>query len=221
MIQSKAYKYKGIIFDLDGVICHTDQYHYRAWKIIADELGIFFDQKINNKLRGVSRMESLEIILNEGKVKLTDKEKEALAKKKNDAYRTFLNELTPEDLDKKVLETLMVLKELKVKMAIGSSSKNATFILGKLGLSDFFDAVVDGNSISESKPNPEVFNKARQALNLEKEECVVVEDAFSGIEAARNAGMDSIGIGDASKSDGATYKIREFSDLLGEEFLIS
>lgn len=219
MHQRKAYKYKGIIFDLDGVICHTDQYHYKAWKVIADDLGISFDQKVNNKLRGVSRMESLDIILNEGNVKLEDKEKEALAARKNEAYRTYLHEMSAADLDAKVIETLKKLKELKIKMAIGSSSKNATFILGKLGLSDFFDAVIDGNCISESKPNPEVFDKARIALHLAKEECVVVEDAFSGIEAAIHAGMDCIGIGDASKSVKATYKIAEFSDLLGNEFL--
>jgi len=219
MYQKKAYKYKGIIFDLDGVICHTDQYHYKAWKIIANELGIFFDQNVNNKLRGVSRMESLDIILNEGNVNLEVEEKEALATRKNEAYRTYLNEMTGADLDANVLETLKKLKELKIKMAIGSSSKNATFILGKLGLSDFFDAVIDGNCISESKPNPEVFDKARMAIHLKKEECVVVEDAFSGIEAANNAGIDSIGIGDASKSMKATYKISEFSDLLGNEFL--
>jgi beta-phosphoglucomutase len=219
MDNNQTYKYKGVIFDLDGVICHTDQYHYKAWKIIADELGIFFDQKINNKLRGVSRMESLDIILNEGNVILDNKEKEALATKKNEAYRVYLNEMSPADLDAEVLLTLNRLKELKIKMAIGSSSKNATFILGKLGLSDFFDAVIDGNCISESKPNPEVFNKARLALDLNKEECVVVEDAFSGIEAAKNAGMDCIGIGDASESTLAIYKIVKFSDLLESEFL--
>ncbi len=219
MCNSKPYKYKGIIFDLDGVICHTDQYHYKAWKIIADELGIFFDQKINNKLRGVSRMESLDIILEEGNVKLSDEDKEVLATKKNDAYRTYLNDMSPVDLDPKVLETLKELKAMNLKMAIGSSSKNATFILEKLGLSHFFDAVIDGNSIKESKPNPEVFDKARSALQLEKEECVVVEDAFSGIEAAKNAGMDSIGIGDASKSEESTYQISEFTDLLGDMFL--
>lgn len=219
MDQNKTYKYKGIIFDLDGVICHTDQYHYKAWKVIADELGIVFDQKVNNKLRGVSRMESLDIILNEGNVKLEAREKEELATRKNEEYRTYLNDMSPEDLDENVLETLKRLKEGKIQMAIGSSSKNASFILEKLGLSGFFDAVVDGNSISESKPNPEVFEKARLALHLEKEDCVIVEDAFSGIEAANRAGIDCVGIGDASKSEHATYKISKFSDLLGNAFL--
>lgn len=118
------YKYKGIIFDLDGVICHTDQFHYRAWKIIADELKIPFDQTVNNKLRGVSRMESLDIILAEGNVVLSDEEKEDLATRKNDAYRKSLNDMTTGDLDKDVSDTLKQLKAMGVKMAIGSSSKN-------------------------------------------------------------------------------------------------
>ncbi|HKM34167.1 MAG TPA: beta-phosphoglucomutase [Lachnospiraceae bacterium] len=213
------YKYNGIIFDLDGVICHTDQYHYRAWKSIADELEIPFDQTVNNKLRGVSRMESLEIILAEGNVEISKEDKESLATRKNDAYRKSLNDMTVADLDKTVSHTLNQLKEMGVKMAIGSSSKNARLILDKLGLSDFFVTIVDGNNISKSKPDPEVFEKARIILGLDQAECVVVEDAFSGVEAAKKAGMDCIGIGDASKSEDVTYQISEFSELLSEVFV--
>lgn len=208
------FRYKGVIFDLDGVICHTDEYHYKAWKTIADELHIPFDHEVNNKLRGVSRMESLAIILKEGRVTLGESQKEHLAGKKNDLYRRLLMEMSEKDLDPVVMETLQTLKGYGVKMAIGSSSKNATFILEKLGLAGFFDAVVDGNCIHNSKPDPEVFEKARVKLGLEKKDCVVVEDAFSGIEAAINAGMDCIGIGDAGKSNDANFRIQEFSELL-------
>ena len=217
-MSEKKYKYKAIIFDLDGVICHTDQYHYKAWKTIADELKIPFNETVNNKLRGVSRMESLELILKEGKVTLEENVKEALATKKNTIYRKYLEQMTPEDLDKAVLETLNQLEQMDVKMAIGSSSRNAPLILEKLELLDKFDAIVDGNCITKSKPDPEVFEKARLLLGLKKEECVVVEDAFSGIEAAKNAGLDCIGIGDARKSSNATDTIDKLSDLVELRF---
>lgn len=207
-------EYKGIIFDLDGVICHTDKYHYQAWKKLADKLGIYFDEKINNRLRGVSRMESLEIILEKSDKTYDEQEKIRFAEEKNSLYKELLQKMTPEDLSQEVKTTLEQLKEKGFKLAIGSSSKNAKFILERIGLSEFFDAVSDGNNITQSKPSPEVFLKAAEYLGLEPGACLVVEDAEAGLQAAVNGGMDCAGIGDASGSSLATYKLNGFKDLL-------
>ena len=207
-------EYKGIIFDLDGVICHTDKYHYQAWKKLADKLGIYFDEKINNRLRGVSRMESLEIILEKSDKTYDEQEKIRFAEEKNSLYKELLQKMTPEDLSQEVKTTLEQLKEKGFKLAIGSSSKNAKFILERIGLSEFFDAVSDGNNITQSKPSPEVFLKAAEYLGLEPGACLVVVDAEAGLQAAVNGGMDCAGIGDASGSSLATYKLNSFKDLL-------
>ena len=210
----KKMKYKGIIFDLDGVICFTDKYHYEAWKIMADEEGIYFDEQINNRLRGISRMESLEIILERRQREYTQEEKVALATHKNNLYRELLANMTPADLALETKETLEKLRNLGLKLAIGSSSKNAKFILERIGLIDFFDAISDGTNISNSKPDPEVFIKGAQMINLDPSECLVVEDAYAGVDAACNGGFDSAAIGDASSYEKATYSLREFADLL-------
>ena len=207
-------KYQGIIFDLDGVICHTDKYHYQAWKKLADKLGVYFDEVINNRLRGVSRMESLNIVLEKCDRELTIQEKEACAEEKNEIYKELLKNMTTEDLSWEVRETLEQLREKGLKLAIGSSSKNAGFILERIGLGDFFDAVSDGNNITFSKPDPEVFLKAAQFLNLQPEQCLVVEDAEAGLLAAKRGNMDCAGIGEAAKSHLATYKLRDFQELL-------
>lgn len=156
-------KYKAVIFDLDGVICHTDMYHYQAWKQIADELGIYFDEEINNRLRGVSRMESFEIILEryEGTMSLEDKV--VYTTRKNEAYKELLKNMSPADLSPEVKETLDGLRAKGLKLAIGSSSKNAGFILERLGLDGYFDAVSDGNNITRSKPDPGSICKSRTA----------------------------------------------------------
>ena len=206
-------KYKGIIFDLDGVICHTDRYHYKAWKNMADGLGIYFDEEINNRLRGVSRMESLEIILERSDKKYSDKEKEEFANKKNELYKELLNEMSEKDLDKKVKDTLDILKQRGYKTAIASSSKNAKLILSKLNLIDFFDIIIDGNDIKYSKPDKEVFEKAVIGLKLLPNECLVVEDAASGVEGAIRAGMQVAGIGDAKKLGDVSYSLESFEDL--------
>lgn len=206
-------KYKGIIFDLDGVICHTDRYHYMAWKNMADGLGIYFDEEINNRLKGVSRMESLEIILERSDKKYSDKEKEEFANKKNELYKELLNEMSEKDLDKKVKDTLDILKQRGYKTAIASSSKNAKLILSKLNLIDFFDIIIDGNDIKYSKPDKEVFEKTGIGLKLLPNECLVVEDAASGVEGAIRAGMDVAGIGDAKKLGDVSYSLESFEDL--------
>ena len=207
-------KYTGVIFDLDGVICFTDKYHYQAWKQIADELGIYFDEEINNRLRGVSRMESFEIILEryEGTMSLEDKV--VYTTRKNEAYKELLKNMSPADLSPEVKETLDGLRAKGLKLAIGSSSKNAGFILERLGLDGYFDAVSDGNNITRSKPDQEVFVKAAQLVGEASGDCLVVEDAKAGLEAAIGGGMDCAAMGDAVASGLATYDLTEFSDLL-------
>ena len=205
---------KGIIFDLDGVICSTDQYHYQAWKALADELGIYFDETINNRLRGVSRMESLEIILEKAKESYTEEEKQAFAEKKNNIYRELLKQMTTADLSNEVKCTLDVLRDRGYKLAIGSSSKNTKQILKQIGLEGYFDAIADGTDIKNSKPDPEVFLLAAVRLGLMPSNCLVVEDAKAGIEAATRGGFKSVGIGEASESKTVTYSMQKFADLL-------
>ena len=208
-------KYKAIIFDLDGVICHTDHYHYLAWKQLADRLGIEFNEKINNRLRGVSRMDSLEIILEKWDGEpFSDEEKSQFAEEKNDIYKELLKKMSSKDLSDEVKETLEHLRTRGLSLAIGSSSKNTRFILGQIGLGDFFDAISDGNNITKSKPDPEVFLMAAQYLKLQPSECLVIEDAKAGIDAAKAAGMDSAALGDAFGYSQATYNLFTFSKLI-------
>jgi beta-phosphoglucomutase len=207
-------KYKAIIFDLDGVICNTDKYHYKAWKSLADKLGIYFDEVINNRLRGVGRMESLEIILERYDGELSEEKKIKYIAEKNEIYKELLKEMSPADLKDEVKETLVALREKGLKLAIGSSSKNTPFILSQIGLGEFFDAVSDGNNITKSKPDKEVFVKAAEYLEIPCENCLVVEDAEAGLRGALAAHMDSAAIGDAVKSDVATYKLMSFKELL-------
>lgn len=214
-LEAEEVKIKGLIFDLDGVLVFTDKFHYQAWKTMADELGEYFDETINHRLRGVSRMDSLEIILEryEGP-DLSLREKEKLAEKKNEIYRTLLESMTPDDVTKEVRDTLTKLREKGYKLAIGSSSKNAKFILEKVELKDAFDAISDGNNITKSKPDPEVFLKAAEYLGLPPKACMVVEDAEAGIEAAKKGGMYAAGIGEAAKSINADESLKTFSELV-------
>lgn len=207
-------KYQAIIFDLDGVICHTDMFHYRAWQQIADEIGVYFDEKINNRLRGVSRRDSLEIILESHPVQLDEAAKEYYLSKKNDLYRGLLQQMSPADLSGEVKSTMDRLRSQGIRLAIGSSSNNAKFILKQLGLENYFDAVSDGTNISRSKPDPEVFLKASEYLAVEPHLCLVVEDAESGIIAARAANMDCAAYGVGTTYNLADYNLQHFSDLL-------
>lgn len=192
---------KAVIFDLDGVIVSTDDCHYEAWKKMADEEGIYFDKEINNRLRGVSRTESLEIILERAEKAYTEEEKVALATRKNGYYTEFIKKLTPADILPGAKETLDELKSNGIKVAIGSSSKNTPIILKQIGLDNYFDAVSDGNNISKSKPDPEVFLKAADMLGIPYSECAVVEDADAGIEAGNRAGMKTISVHGAKGAD--------------------
>ena len=188
---------KGIIFDLDGVLLSTDRFHYLAWKALADRLGIPFDEKKNDLLRGVSRMDSLEIVLGKRSDEFSPEEKLAFATEKNEAYRAYLQTLTPDFVDPSVPKTLQRLRDSGLKLAVGSSSRNTPLILERTDLRRYFDAVSDGNNITKSKPDPEVFLKAAQFLGFNPSDCAVVEDADSGIEAAKRGGFYAISIGNA------------------------
>ena len=205
---------KGVVFDLDGVICFTDEYHYLSWKTIADKEGIYFDRKINNRLRGVSRMASLDIILEKSNRTYSEEEKIALASEKNEIYKGYLAKMTPNDVSDDVSFTLKTLKEKGIKIAIGSSSKNTKLILKQIGLIDSFDEIVDGNDINHSKPDPEVFLCAAKKIKENPKDCLVVEDAYVGIDAANAGHFTSVAIGDAANYDKAKYKIKKLSDIL-------
>lgn len=205
---------KAIIFDLDGVIVHTDHFHFLAWKKLADRLGIEFDERINNRLRGVSRMDSLDILLEKSPTTYPLAEKTAFAAEKNELYRQFLSTMTPADVAMEVRSTLETLKAAGHLLAIGSSSKNAKMILAQVGLSHFFDAIADGNDIQHSKPAPDVFLAAARFLGEPPTHCIVVEDAVAGVLAGKAAGMETIAIGDAASAHTADHDIVHFADLL-------
>lgn len=207
-------RYKGVIFDLDGVICSTDELHYLAWKEIADRCQIPFDREMNDQLRGVSRMESLERILSHGRGEWTQEQKRRLAEEKNARYRELLGTLSEKDILPGVPETLQALRARGLALAIGSSSKNAVVILERLGLSGWFDAVADGTQIKRSKPDPEVFLLAANKLGLPAADCLVVEDAQAGIQAAQAGGMDAASVGPAAKQAIGTYQLETIYDLL-------
>lgn len=205
---------EAIIFDLDGVIVSTDEYHYKAWKRLADEEGISFDREINHRLRGVGRMACVDIILEKASGTYTVEEKEHIAERKNRYYIESLGDLNEQALLPGVKETLPLLKEEGYRLAIGSSSKNAGLILKKLGIAHSFHKVIDGNDITFSKPNPEVFLKAAAALGVKPENCIVVEDSTAGIDAARSAGMHAIGIGEAWAYEKTEIGITSFEQII-------
>ena len=210
---------KGIIFDIDGVLLSTDQLHYEAWKKIADKLGVPFDKKINDRLRGVSREASLEIVLEKYNGYLSKAEKEDLCNEKNEYYKELLHTLDEDTIDPKVRETLAFLKNKGFRLAVGSSSKNTMTILHRTGLEDYFDAISDGNNISKSKPDPEVFLKAAEYIFLKPEECFVVEDAEAGIDAAVAGGFCPIGIGLAAEYSKTRFPIKDITQLKDIVFL--
>lgn len=206
--------FKAIIFDLDGVICFTDKYHYQAWKKMADKINVYFDETINNRLRGVSRMDSLDIILEKSDKTYSKEKKEQLAQYKNDYYVGLLKNMSEKDLSDEVRDALDTLRNRSYKLAIGSSSKNTKLILKQLGLENYFDAISDGTNISKSKPDPEVFLKSAEFVNESPGDCLVVEDAKTGIEAAYRGGFKSAGLGEAIEHPRVTYKLNSFKDLL-------
>lgn len=187
---------KACIFDLDGVIVDTAKYHYLAWKALADNLGFFFSVQDNERLKGVSRMASLEILLQIGGILASDIEKERMAAEKNERYLEYIVRMTPEEVLPGVKDFLSALRTAGIKIALGSASKNAGLILRQTGIAELFDAVADGTKVDRAKPDPEVFLKAAVFLGVEPKECVVFEDAVAGVEAAHRGGMKCIGVGD-------------------------
>lgn len=188
-------KISACIFDLDGVVVDTAKYHYIAWKSLANELGFDFTEEDNERLKGVSRMRSLDILLEIGGVELDDKTKLELADKKNKNYVEYILKMTPDEILPGVKDFFNELKEQGIKIALGSASKNAMTILNQLELTDYFDAVVDGTHVSNAKPDPEVFLKGADLLGVSPSECIVFEDAEAGVEAAINGNMKCVGIG--------------------------
>ena len=207
-------KYQAVIFDLDGVLCFTDEYHFLAWKQLADRLKIPFDRTVNHRLRGVSRENSLEIILEQGDITYSAAEKAAFLAEKNEIYRRLLQNMQPSDVTEETRKVLQTLRARGIRLAIGSSSKNTPFILQRTLLGEYFDAVSDGNNITHSKPHPEVFEKAAAMLCLAPAQCLVVEDAVAGVEAGIAGGFDTAAIGDAARSGKARYCLRALSDLI-------
>jgi beta-phosphoglucomutase len=204
---------KAFIFDLDGVIVDTAKYHYLAWKDLANSLGFDFTEHDNERLKGVSRVRSLEILLEIGGKVFDERLKTELATQKNKQYVGLISKMTPDEILPGVTEFLKSTKDAGIKIALGSASKNAPLILEKIGLGHFFDAVIDGNQVSKAKPDPEVFLKGASAVGVQNSQCVVFEDAVAGIEAAKNAGMTAIGVGDPVVLKSADAVIQGFDGL--------
>lgn len=208
---------KCCIFDLDGVLVDTAKYHYLAWKSVAREMGFDFTEQDNERLKGVSRMASLDILLSIGGVTLTDDEKRQVADRKNSRYLEYILKMTPDEVLPGVIDFLNELKKRSVKIALGSASKNALTILRQTGIEHFFDAIADGNNVTHAKPDPEVFLTAASLAGTAPGESLVFEDAVAGIEAAHRAGIRAVGVGDAKILTEADYHIRSF---LEQEMLL-
>lgn len=204
---------KACIFDLDGVIVDTAKYHYQAWKRLAAEFGYNLTEEENEHLKGVSRMKSLDIILDLAGVTVDDVTKQELADKKNKWYVELIAKMTPDEILPGAKEFLEKIRALGIKTAIGSASKNTPAILKYIGLEDFFDVVIDGNKVSAPKPDPEVFLKGAEELHLDPSECVVFEDAKAGIEAALNGNMHVIGIGSPDVLGAADHVVPALADM--------
>ena len=210
-------KIEACIFDLDGVIVDTARYHFIAWRALAEELGFTFTEEDNEQLKGVSRMQSLEILLSIGGKQFPEKEKQAMAQRKNRLYVSYIEKMTANEILPGVREFLQELRSKSIKVALGSASKNTPIILERIQLWRMFDAVVDGNSVSQAKPNPEVFLKGAEWLRVQPEYCVVFEDAIAGIEAARNARMYCVGIGKPQTLGMADFVIPGFDGFTFEK----
>ena len=210
---------KGAIFDLDGVIVDTAKYHYLAWKRLANEMGFDFSEKDNERLKGVSRTRSLEILLELGGITKTAEEQEALCAKKNDWYVEYIKKLEKSELLPGVENFLKQARAAGIKIALGSASKNSPLILDRLGITELFDAVVDGTRVSRAKPDPEVFVTGAEDLGIDPEYCVVFEDAVAGVQAAHNAGMKAVGIGSPEILGQAELVIPGFANVTVNDLL--
>lgn len=204
---------KGAIFDLDGVLVDTAKYHYLAWKRLADKLGFVFTEKDNERLKGVSRVKSLEILLEIGNIKVTESEKNEMAELKNYWYVEYLYHLDSKALLPGAVSYLQTLHKNNIGIALGSASKNAPLILNQLKIKDYFDVIIDGNAVSKAKPDPEVFVKGALELGFKCSECVVFEDSLAGIKAAKSGGMYAVGIGKKENLPGATRWVNNLSEM--------
>ncbi|UNZ00132.1 beta-phosphoglucomutase [Zhouia spongiae] len=206
-------KNKGYIFDLDGVIVDTARFHFLAWKRTADELEFVLTPELNEKLKGVSRVDSLNKILDWAGKSVSEEEFDRLAVEKNEYYLSFVEQMTSADILPGVYQYIKLLKEIGYPVALGSASKNAPMILKKVGLYDMFDAIVDGNSVTKAKPDPEVFLIAAKKIGIEDTACVVFEDSEAGIDAANAANMTSVGLGDTGVLGNADYVFADFLEI--------
>ncbi len=204
---------KGCIFDLDGVIVDTARYHFFAWQRLAKELGVQFSEQDNEWLKGVSRMRSLEIILDLGSISMDEARKEKLAAKKNQWFVEYVNNMKPEEIFPGVRDLIATMKAKGLKVALASSSKNAKTVIRLINIENLFDAIVDGTMIVHTKPDPEIFLLAAAKLKLKPEECIVFEDAEAGVEAALAAGMKCVGIGSPKQLGKAHQVIKHTTDF--------
>lgn len=206
---------KGLIFDLDGVITDTAEYHYLAWKSLAEKIGIEIDREFNEQLKGISRMESLDLILKHGNKErnYTEAEKEELATQKNEEYKESIKEITPADLLPGIEKLLKEAKERKLGLVLASASKNGPAIMENLQITDLFDGIVDPASLKAGKPDPEIFVRGAEMLGLKTEECVGLEDAEAGIESINGANMFSVGVGSKEAMRQADYAVEDTSQL--------
>lgn len=204
---------KAFIFDLDGVIVDTAKYHFSAWKKLANSIGVDFTEHQNEQLKGVSRVKSLEKILSWGNKSISEDEFMELMALKNDDYLSYINKMDESEILPDVPKVLNYLTEKNQPIALGSASKNARSILSKVKLLDKFDSIVDGNDVKKAKPNPEVFTRAADQLNMPAQDCIVFEDSLAGIKAANIAGMISVGIGDKNILNEADYNFNDFTEI--------
>jgi len=201
------------IFDLDGVIVDTARYHFLAWKRLTDQLGIHFTEEDNERLKGVSRMASLEIILGIGNRKADERQKQEYAALKNSWYIDYISKMTPDEVLPGCLSFIRELRNANIRVAIGSASKNTPMILERVGIRELFDAIADGNNVREAKPNPEVFIKAAEMVGINPGKCVVFEDAVAGVQAAINAGMMCIGVGSSKILKKAHFVVHGLNEM--------
>ena len=212
-------KVKACLFDLDGVIVDTAIYHFQAWRRLANELGFDFTEHQNEQLKGISRMESLDLILGWGNVSLTEEEKQDWATRKNEWYLELVKEMTSEEILPGVEDFLILLRENNIKIALGSASKNSKLILERIGTLFYFDAIIDGNNITKGKPNPEVFLLGAKATNCKPEDCVVFEDALAGVQAGKAGGMKVVGVGSPEILTEADIVIATFEEMTMEKLM--
>ncbi len=210
--------FKGVIFDLDGVLTDTAEYHYQAWKRLAEKLGIYFDRKINERLKGVSRRDSLDVILENSTKTYTLEEKVKLTDEKNTDYVALIQNMTAEELLPGGKELLKFLKQEGYKIALASASKNAFTVIKNLDIEDYFDYIVDVAKVKKGKPDPEIFLTAAMEIGLDPKFCIGVEDAQAGIQAINQAGMFAVGVGDKDSLKGADVVIQNLNDFQLEEY---